>query len=229
MASKEDCSVWNLTADAVVHFVGHKSDVWGMALDQNGPTMVSFGRGKSIRFWDARNGVVMEDRMKTDINAISIASTGKLGVALSSAKGWVWELGMKMSVPSSQCVKRWGKAISALLQKCGLQLLEQPLRLEGWLRDIYPEHRAPVSVAMEALQTQCHLEASHSGCLRSIGFAIGLSTVGRFWCAFVEVALRDINWMYKWFNLFRAMDSANLVAWHKRWTPYWDIRDWETT
>ena len=63
-----------------------------------------------------------------------------------------------MSVPSSQLRQEMGD-ISDLLQKCGLQLLEQPLRLEGWLRDIYPEHRAPVSVAMEALQTQCHLES----------------------------------------------------------------------
>ena len=64
-----------------------------------------------------------------------------------------------MSVPSSQLRQEMGAMISDLLQQCGLQLLEQPLRLEGWLRDIYPEHRAPVSVAIEALQTQCHLES----------------------------------------------------------------------
>ena len=61
--------------------------------------------------------------------------------------------------------------ISDLLQQCGLQLLEQPLRLEGWLRDIYPEHRAPVSVAIEALQTQCHLE---SGAVQDVSARLAL-------------------------------------------------------
>ena len=68
--------------DAVVHFVGHRSDVWGIALDPNGPTVASYSRDKSIRFWDARNGTSLwKMEMKTDINAVSIASTGKRGVA----------------------------------------------------------------------------------------------------------------------------------------------------
>jgi hypothetical protein len=76
-----------------------------------------------------------------------------------------------MSVPSSQLRQEMGAMISDLLQQCGLQLLEQPLRLEGWLRDIYPEHRAPVSVAIEALQTQCHLE---SGAIQDVSARLAL-------------------------------------------------------
>jgi WD40 repeat protein len=94
VASKEGLQRIELdNPEAVVQFVGHKSDVWGMALDPNGPTVVSFGRDKSIRFWDARNGIALwKMDMKTDVNAVSVASTGRLGVALSSAKGWIWEL-----------------------------------------------------------------------------------------------------------------------------------------
>ena len=64
-----------------------------------------------------------------------------------------------MSATSNQLRQEIGMKISGLLETCGLQLLEQPLRLEGWLRDIYPEHRAAVSVVIEALQTQCHMES----------------------------------------------------------------------
>ena len=94
IASKEGLQRVELdNPDAVIHFVGHKHDVWGMALDPNGPTLASFGRDRSIRFWDARNGTALwKMEMKTDINAVSIASTGKLGVALSSTKGWIWAL-----------------------------------------------------------------------------------------------------------------------------------------
>ena len=62
-----------------------------------------------------------------------------------------------MSLPSEPLRQQMGLTISELLQTCGLQLLEQPLRLEGWLRDLYPEHRAAVSVVIECLQTQCHV------------------------------------------------------------------------
>jgi len=94
IASKEGLQRIELdNPEAVVQFVGHKSDVWGMALDPNGPTVASFGKDKNIRFWDARTGnFLWKMGMKTDINAVSIASTGRLGVALSSAKGWIWEL-----------------------------------------------------------------------------------------------------------------------------------------
>lgn len=79
--------------EAVVQFVGHQDEVWGMALDPNGPTVASFGKDRSIRFWDARNGSALwKMDMKTDINGVSIASTGRLGVALSSSTGWIWEL-----------------------------------------------------------------------------------------------------------------------------------------
>ena len=94
VASKEGLQRIELdNPEAVVQFMGHKGAVWGMTLDPNGPTVVSYGRDKNIRFWDARNGTALwKMDMKTDINAVSVASTGRLGVALSSAKGWIWEL-----------------------------------------------------------------------------------------------------------------------------------------
>ena len=53
-----------------------------------------------------------------------------------------------MSAPSDQLRQDMSRTIAGLLDQCGLRLLEQPLRLEGWLRDLYPDHRAAVSVAM---------------------------------------------------------------------------------
>ena len=76
-----------------------------------------------------------------------------------------------MSGPSNQLRQEIGITISELLETCGVQLLEQPLRLEGWLRDIYPEHRAAVSVVLEALQTKCHVE---SGSIQDISARLAL-------------------------------------------------------
>ena len=76
-----------------------------------------------------------------------------------------------MSSPSESLRQQMGQTISDLLQTCGLQLLEQPLRLEGWLRDLYPEHRAAVSVVIESLQTQCHVE---SGSVQDISARLAL-------------------------------------------------------
>ena len=64
-----------------------------------------------------------------------------------------------MTAPSEQLRQDMARTIAELLEHCGLCLLEQPLRLEGWLRDLYPEHRAAVSVAIEGLLTQCHLSS----------------------------------------------------------------------
>lgn len=76
-----------------------------------------------------------------------------------------------MSGPSNQLRQEMEVTISELLETCGVQLLEQPLRLEGWLRDIYPEHRAAVSVVLEALQTKCHVE---SGSVQDISARLAL-------------------------------------------------------
>ena len=76
-----------------------------------------------------------------------------------------------MSGSSNQLRQEMGGTISELLKTCGIQLLEQPLRLEGWLRDIYPEHRAAVSVVLEALQTKCHVE---SGSVQDISARLAL-------------------------------------------------------
>ena len=53
--------------------------------------------------------------------------------------------------------------LNQLLDVHGTGLLQQPLRLEGWLRDLHPELRAPVSVVMECLHTNlCYAEGSTS-------------------------------------------------------------------
>ena len=64
-----------------------------------------------------------------------------------------------MSGPSDKLQQAIAETIAKLLDECGLELLEQPLRLEGWLRDLYPDYRAAVSVTMECVQTGCHLES----------------------------------------------------------------------
>ncbi len=76
-----------------------------------------------------------------------------------------------MSGPSNQLRQDMGVTISELLETCGIRLLEQPLRLEGWLRDIYPGHRAAVSVVLEALQTKCHVE---SGSIQDISARLAM-------------------------------------------------------
>lgn len=76
-----------------------------------------------------------------------------------------------MSAPSDHLRQEIALTISELLTTCGLQLLEQPLRLEGWLRDIYPEHRAAVSVVIETLQTRCHVE---SGSVQDVAARLSL-------------------------------------------------------
>lgn len=65
-----------------------------------------------------------------------------------------------MSGPTDKLQQQISDTIAAYVEECGLQLLEQPLRLEGLLRDIYPEHRAAVSVTMECLQTGCHIDVA---------------------------------------------------------------------
>ncbi len=94
LASKEGLQRMELDdPDAVIQFVGHKGGVWGMGLDPNGPSVASFGADRHIRLWDARTGQSLwKMEMKSDINSVALSSTGRLGVALSSTKGWMWEL-----------------------------------------------------------------------------------------------------------------------------------------
>lgn len=62
-----------------------------------------------------------------------------------------------MSTPSEALRQQLGETIAGLIDECGLMLLDQPLRLEGWLRDLYPAQRAAVSVVLEGLHTNCHI------------------------------------------------------------------------
>lgn len=74
-------------------FSGHDGAVWGAALDPVSPTVVSFGDDRTVRFWDGRDGKpIWTMKMKADINAVSLSSEGRLGIALASSKGWLWEM-----------------------------------------------------------------------------------------------------------------------------------------
>ena len=76
-----------------------------------------------------------------------------------------------MSGPSDQLRQEMSMTLAGLLDQCGLRLLEQPIRLEGWLRDLYPDHRAAVSVVIEGLLTQCHLA---SGMVQDVSARLAL-------------------------------------------------------
>ena len=68
---------------------------------------------------------------------------------------------MSQSTESSQQVLC--DTLNRLFDEHGTGLLQQPLRLEGWLRDLHPELRAAVSVVMECLHTNlCYAEGSMS-------------------------------------------------------------------
>ena len=74
-------------------FHGHQGDVWGTVLDPVSPTIASYGTDRNVRFWDGRDGSSLwKMEMKTDINAVSLSRDGRLAIALSSSKAWVWEM-----------------------------------------------------------------------------------------------------------------------------------------
>jgi len=64
-----------------------------------------------------------------------------------------------MSKPTESTRQELTQTLQTLLQSEGILLLEQTLRLEGWLRDLHPDLRAPVSVVMEGLHTGVYLES----------------------------------------------------------------------
>lgn len=66
--------------------------------------------------------------------------------------------------------------LNRLLDEQGTSLLKQPLRLEGWLRDLHPELRAAVSVVMECLHTNlCYSEGSVSDVSSKLSKQSGVS------------------------------------------------------
>ena len=80
-------------ADSRILFSGHEGSVWGAALDPVSPTVATFGQDRTVRFWDGRDGKsIWTMKMKADINAVSLSSEGRLGIALASSKGWLWEM-----------------------------------------------------------------------------------------------------------------------------------------
>ena len=113
---------------------------------------------------------------------------------------YLWKVGLHYLLPkdgsgnwsvengcSSEHLRQdMGRTIAGLLDPCGLRLLEQPLRLEGWLRDLYQDHRAAVSVVIEGLLTQCHLASVMAHVFRHCTACRYITSVGRFWGAVVE-------------------------------------------
>ena len=76
-----------------LYFQGHKGDVWGAVLDSVSPTIASFGADRTVRFWDGRDGrAIWKMEMKADINAVSLSRDGRVGIAVSSSKAWIWEM-----------------------------------------------------------------------------------------------------------------------------------------
>lgn len=63
-----------------------------------------------------------------------------------------------MSKPTDQVYTALADTLRDLIEAQGLVLLSQPLRLEGWLRDLHPNSRAAVSVIMEGIHTDVYLE-----------------------------------------------------------------------
>lgn len=68
-----------------------------------------------------------------------------------------------MNGPTEQVRQKITETLRGLLEKHGVSLLSQPLRLEGWLRDLHSDIRAPVSVVMECIHTGVYLEKGSIG------------------------------------------------------------------
>ena len=68
-----------------------------------------------------------------------------------------------MNAPTESIRQKITETLKGLLEKHGVVLLNQPLRLEGWLRDVHSDLRAPVSVVMECIHTGDYLEKGSIG------------------------------------------------------------------
>jgi|GEM_PF-4122839 len=68
-----------------------------------------------------------------------------------------------MNGPTESVRQQITETLKYLLNSHGVSLLNQPLRLEGWLRDVHPDLRAPVSVVMECVHTGVYLEKGAIG------------------------------------------------------------------
>ncbi len=82
-----------MNEDVRTLFSGHEGAVWGAVLDPVSPIIASFGQDRTVRFWDGRDGTaIWTMKMKADINGVSLSNNGRLGIALASSKGWLWEM-----------------------------------------------------------------------------------------------------------------------------------------
>ena len=68
-----------------------------------------------------------------------------------------------MNGPTESVRLKITETLKYLLTSHGVSLLNQPLRLEGWLRDVHPDLRAPVSVVLECIHTGVYLEKGSIG------------------------------------------------------------------
>ena len=68
-----------------------------------------------------------------------------------------------MNGPTESVRQKITETLKYLVNSQGVSLLNKPLRLEGWLRDVHPDLRAPVSVVMECIHTGVYLEKGATG------------------------------------------------------------------
>jgi hypothetical protein len=59
-----------------------------------------------------------------------------------------------MSRPTEGLQRTLVETLNQYMDEQGIAVLQDPLRLEGWLRDVLPEHRGAVSCVMEGLHTE---------------------------------------------------------------------------
>ena len=81
-----------------------------------------------------------------------------------------------MSRPTESLQRTLIATLNQCLDEQGVALLQETLRLEGWLRDLLPEHRGAVSCVMEGLHTEiCHATGSIQDVAALLSLRAGLT------------------------------------------------------
>lgn len=81
-----------------------------------------------------------------------------------------------MNRPTDGAQRTFVDVLNRLFNEQGEQLLQQPLKLEGWLRDLFPEHRSAVSCIMEGLHTEiCYSNESVQDAAALLSMRAGLT------------------------------------------------------
>ena len=81
-----------------------------------------------------------------------------------------------MSRPTDGLQRTLIEMLNRCMDEQGITLLQDPLRLEGWLRDVLPEHRSAVSCVMEGLHTEiCYATGSIQDVAALLSLRAGLT------------------------------------------------------